>query len=208
MTDLITRLASIAPGSAVDAALGNRAVARTNAEASYRLLLQPEDPTAFSLAERQAVASFVAALHREPATREHYRALIAQTDPALADAVDLAATEAEAIGTSGPWGSFPPGPLSVEDVPGTPLRLSDNLNHKLGQRLAAAIEHAHLLVLHPRDASRAALQTLIDAGWTTDGIVTLSQLIAFLTFQIRTVAGLRAIAEAGAVQTIRTAVPA
>jgi len=53
---------------------------------------------------------------------------------------------------------------------------------------------AHLLVFHPRDASREALQALIDAGWSTADIVTLSQIVAFLTFQIRVAAGLRALA--------------
>jgi len=64
----------------------------------------------------------------------------------------------------------------------------------LGPRLAAPLEHAHLLVFRPRDASPAALQALIDAGWSTSGIVTLSQLVAFLSYQIRVVTGLSALA--------------
>jgi uncharacterized protein YciW len=32
---------------------------------------------------------------------------------------------------------------------------------------------------------------LLDAGWSNAGIVTLSQLVAFLAFQIRAAAGLR-----------------
>ena len=66
----------------------------------------------------------------------------------------------------------------------------------LGARLTAALAHAHVLVFHPRDASAAALQELLDAGWTNTGIVTLSQLVAFLAFQIRTVVGLRVLAAA------------
>jgi uncharacterized protein YciW len=31
----------------------------------------------------------------------------------------------------------------------------------------------------------------LDAGWPTTSIVTLSQLVAFLSFQVRSVAGLR-----------------
>jgi CMD domain protein len=61
----------------------------------------------------------------------------------------------------------------------------------LGARLAAALEHVHLLVFHPRDASPADMQRLLDAGWSSTAIVTLSQLVAFLSFQIRTIAGLR-----------------
>ena len=66
----------------------------------------------------------------------------------------------------------------------------------LGRRLAAAFDHTHLLVFHPRDAAPTALQALLDAGWSTTGIVTLSQIVAFLSFQIRVVAGLRALAAA------------
>ena len=49
-----------------------------------------------------------------------------------------------------------------------------------------------MLVFHPRDASAEHLQRLVDAGWRTAEIVTLSQLVAFLSFQIRAVAGFRA----------------
>jgi uncharacterized protein YciW len=55
------------------------------------------------------------------------------------------------------------------------------------------LQHAHAPVFHPRDAGAADLQKLLDAGWSTTGIVTLSQLVAFLSFQIRVVAGLRAL---------------
>jgi len=64
----------------------------------------------------------------------------------------------------------------------------------LGSRLAAAFEHVHILVFHPRDAAPAALQALVDAGWSTTDIVTLSQIVAFLSFQIRVVTGLRTLA--------------
>lgn len=66
----------------------------------------------------------------------------------------------------------------------------------LGARLSAALAHAHLLVFHPRDASPQALQRLLDAGWSTTGVVTLSQLVDFLTFQLRVIAGLTALGAA------------
>jgi uncharacterized protein YciW len=50
-----------------------------------------------------------------------------------------------------------------------------------------------LLVFRPRDANAAAMQALLDAGWSSTTIVTVSQLVAFLSFQVRTVAGLRAL---------------
>ena len=69
--------------------------------------------------------------------------------------------------------------------------LDGALRTVLGDKLAAAFEQAHLLVFHPRDASPAGLQALLDAGWDNTDIVILSQLVAFLSFQIRVVLGLR-----------------
>ena len=51
-----------------------------------------------------------------------------------------------------------------------------------------------MLVLHPRDATPVHLQALLDAGWTTADVVTLSQLVAFLSYQVRVAAGLRTLA--------------
>ena len=73
-------------------------------------------------------------------------------------------------------------------------RVDADTRRVLGRRLAAAFEHVHLLVFHPRDATPEALQALLDAGWSTTGIVTLSQIVAFLSFQVRVVAGLRTLA--------------
>ena len=64
----------------------------------------------------------------------------------------------------------------------------------LGPRLSAAFEHTHMLVFHPRDASAPSLQSLLDAGWTTTDIVTVSQLVSFLSYQIRVVSGLTVLA--------------
>ena len=62
--------------------------------------------------------------------------------------------------------------------------------------MVEVFNHLHLLIFHPRDAAPGALQELLDAGWSTTGIVTLSQIAAFLSFQIRVVAGLRALTAA------------
>ncbi|MGO2046404.1 MAG: CMD domain protein [Brachybacterium tyrofermentans] len=60
--------------------------------------------------------------------------------------------------------------------------------------LDAGLAHAELLVLHPADAHPVHLRALEEAGWDADGIVTLSQLISFLTFQLRVVHGLAVLA--------------
>jgi CMD domain protein len=135
-------------------------------------------------------------LHAEPATREFYSAkLDASADRPIVAAVDVEIARGR---TQGPYGAYPPGPLSGEDRAGLIYRVSDEGRRTLGARLAAAFEHAHLLVFRPRDADPAALQGLVDAGWSTNDIVTLSQLVAFLSFQIRAVGGLRALAAAPA----------
>ncbi|VTU45928.1 CMD domain protein, family (plasmid) [Variovorax sp. PBL-E5] len=108
--------------------------------------------------------------------------------------LEAVAAEAAQAAAHGPYGRFPVGPLSIEDAPGPVHAIGDAHRAVLGARLSAALVHAHLLVLHPRDAKAADLQALLDAGWSTTDIVTLSQLVAFLSFQIRVVAGLRALA--------------
>lgn len=188
--DVIDTLVGILPGSRLDAVRTRRAVAREQAEASYRALLAPADPGDVSLVERFAIARFVAGLHAEPATAGFYADGLASAPAALGDAVAAAIAEAR---TEGPYGGYPAGPLSREDVAGPAYHVDMAIREALGGRLVAAFEHAHMLVFHPRDATPAPLQALLDAGWSTTGVVTLSQLVAFLAFQIRVVAGLRAL---------------
>lgn len=60
-------------------------------------------------------------------------------------------------------------------------------------QLDAEIRHADLLTTRPVDARQSDLQALKDAGLTPAGIVSLSQTIAFVSYQLRLAAGLRAI---------------
>jgi CMD domain protein len=191
--DVIDRLVGIAPGSPMDAIRARRPEARAQAQASWRALFAPADPGGFGTAERFAVAAFVAGLHGPSVAAEFYAArLTACGAPAtLRDGVTAAIAEAHG---NGPYGAYPPGPLSREDVDGPAYRACDAVRAGVGGKLAAAFQHAHMLVLHPRDASPADLQALLDAGWSTDDIVALSQMVAFLSFQLRVVAGLRAMA--------------
>lgn len=196
MPDVIDQLAAVAPGSHLDAIRARRLQARQHAQQSFSALFEPADFAGVTPVERFAVAAFVTGLHAEPATRELYRSrLELAAGGAMAAAIDA---EIARGSTRGPYGSFPAGPLTRENSTGLVHRVGDEARHVLGTRLAAALEHAHLLVFRPRDSDPAALQALIDAGWSTDSIVTLSQLVAFLSFQIRTVAGLRVLAAAPA----------
>ncbi|WP_251864913.1 CMD domain protein [Achromobacter sp. Marseille-Q4962] len=59
-------------------------------------------------------------------------------------------------------------------------------------RLAAILEFTRKLIEKPVEGDEAALKTLPAAGVSTPAVVTLSQLIAFLSYQVRLVAGLNA----------------
>jgi len=187
--DIIDTLAGIEPGSVLDGIRVRRVQARENAQKSYLALFEPIDASDFSLAERAAVAFFVTGLHGESPVAAFYRAkLAANSDGTLVEAINA---EIERGKTSGPYGSFPAGPLSVENKAGLIYRVGADRRPVLGARLAAALEHAHLLVFRPRDAASADMKALLGAGWSSTGTVTLSQLVAFLSFQVRVVAGLR-----------------
>lgn len=223
--DTIDRLLGPLTARAVAALRARRPVTRDNLQASHDALLTVGTDAA-SLPERLAVAAFTAELHGDHAAAEEYAARLRALDaPApseasvsapngitrtatpgttppsrLADAVLAAAASAR---TTGPYGTFASAALCAFDEPGPEFAASDALRAAAGARLAAALAYAHLLVLHPRDASPARLDALHDAGWSTDGIVTLSQLIAFLSCQLRVVAGLAALA--GAPRTLEAA---
>lgn len=191
--DIIDTLAGIEPGSALDAIRARRLQARENAQKSYLSLFEPVDTGDVSLVERAAVAFFVVGLHREPNVAAFYRSKLAATADGvrLIEAIEVEIARGE---TSGPYGVFPAGPLSGENKTGLIYRASAASKPTLGARLAAALEHAHLLVFRPRDAAASDMKALLAAGWSTTGIVTFSQLVAFLSFQVRVVSGLRTLA--------------
>lgn len=195
--DIIDTFAGIEPGSALDAIRARRLQARENAQKSYLSLFEPIDASDFSLVERAAVAAFVTGLHGESPVAAFYREKLA-ANPAGASLVEVIEAEIARGRTSGPYGSYPAGPLSIENTAGLIYRVSAASKPALGVRLAAALEHAHLLVFRPRDAAADDMKALLDAGWSTTGIVTFSQLVAFLSFQLRVVSGLRTLAAANA----------
>jgi CMD domain protein len=191
--DIIDQLAGIKPGSALDAVRARRPQARANAERSYRELFEPPAADGLDLRERLAVAAFVASLHRAETPARHYATLLTDktADSAFAASVAVAAASAA---TQGPYGRYSSSELRAEDRDGPLWRADAGLTATLGPRLAAALEHAHGLVFHPRDASPAALGALLAAGFSTTEIVALSQIVAFLAFQIRVIEGLRLLA--------------
>ncbi|MBP2171449.1 alkylhydroperoxidase domain protein [Erwinia toletana] len=63
------------------------------------------------------------------------------------------------------------------------------------ERLQLALDHAARLTFQPVTATAAHLAALQQAGWTLNAIVTLSQLVAFVSFQSRILHGLRLLAD-------------
>ena len=196
-TDIIDQLAGVEPGTAVDALRRRRPQARASSQASYDALFTAPYETGVSGTERLALATFVAALHGATTIHDHYRGLlVASAGGELADHVDAAAAAAVA---HGPYGRFPDtADLRTEDAPGVVLTLGAVVADAVGERLTAALEHAHLLVFRPRESSPEALASLLRGGWSTPEIVTLSQLVAFLSYQIRVVHGLAVLKEPNA----------
>ncbi|MGP3964175.1 CMD domain protein [Nonomuraea sp. 3N208] len=191
--DVIDHLAGITPGSPLDRLRERRPGAREHAQRSYDALFTPDDEGEVTLVERGAIAAFVTGLHQDAAVARFYADRLAELAPGLLKAVD---TEIEEGSTTGPYGVYPAGTvLAAESDEG--LRYRAREPDALGTRLASALEHAHLLVFRPREARQDHLDALAHAGWSTTGIVTLSQLIAFLSFQVRVIAGLRLLKREG-----------
>lgn len=185
-TDVIDQLVGIRQGDALFALREQRPDAKRNAQASFDALLTTDELEEVTRLERLAIAYWTVALTQSTAVAL-YRDLLGGESPealaALEDALPAAVT-------TGPYGDYPEGPLTAEDVDGPHWEPAPELIAALGGRLAAALAHAHLLTYRPRDASADALQALLDAGWSTTGVVTISQLVSFLAFQLRVVAGL------------------
>jgi CMD domain protein len=187
MSDIIDQLVGIEPGSLLDSLRARRPDARTHAQASYTALFTPVTAGGVTAVERFAVATFVVGIQGQADIAGFYAAGLAEAG--ASDSLQAAIQSAIAAGmTTGPYGDYPAGPLSAENAEG-PIFHADAT--AIGARLAAAFGHAHMLVFHPRDSAPDMLQALLDAGWSTTDIVTLSQLVSFLCFQIRVIAGLR-----------------
>jgi alkylhydroperoxidase domain protein len=75
-------------------------------------------------------------------------------------------------------------------------------------RRDALVRHADLLSTRPSDAGPDDLQQLADARLSTRDIVSLSQLIAFVAFQVRVTAGLRVLGGAGSAGSVAPVAPA
>jgi CMD domain protein len=191
--DIVDRIVGVTPE--LDALRRRRPVTRDQLQASFDALFQPVSVEHVSQAERELVAAFATRLAGDTdPVGTFYADRALAIDPRRAGAVLAEAARSEA---AGPFGAYTEAGLQAESTDGERYTPSAAVVAELGDRLAAALAHTHLLVLRPREASGADIQRLLDAGWSADGIVTLSQLVSFLAFQQRVITGLRALSRAG-----------
>lgn len=187
--DAVDTILLTTPGSDLDQLRRRRPITRENTQASYLALFAADELSDTSLTERFAIAVFVAVLHENTAAAEFYQTGLGTVEAEnhlLAAVLEAAASGA----TSGPYGDYKESGLQQENRPGLRWEIPTTTAKVLGKKLSAALEHSHLLVFRPRESSPAALNALVQAGWSTTGIVTLSQLVAFLAYQLRIVSGL------------------
>ena len=74
---------------------------------------------------------------------------------------------------------------------------SAQIKHITDPQLLATLTFTRTLIENPIEGDQAALHQLTAAGLTTPAVVALAQLIAFLSYQLRVVAGLEAMQAAG-----------
>jgi len=70
-----------------------------------------------------------------------------------------------------------------------------NGSDQLDPHLTAALTHSDLLTTAPREATAAEIAALRAAGFATRDIISLSQLIAFVSFEVRLLSALRILQE-------------
>ena len=182
------RLAAVPQASPLSRALRNRPELLEGLDAGYRGLISAGGARR---REDLAVTAFAAALHGEDAVVQHFHDLLSAED---ADLARVIGEEADHAALPGPYGVWPPGPLSAEDLDGPAWRADPPLRQYLGARLSAALEHTHLITLHPRDATGEDAGALSRAGWSEEEIRALNGLIAWIGALSPVVAGLRAYA--------------
>lgn len=187
--DVLDQALGVSAGDRLDLVRRARPDTRRNVQRSYESIFEPEFTGALSVPERFAVAVVVARLHGDTPLTAHYEQQFATVEPRAAIITALHEVSDYAR-TSGPFGQYREPQLAAESTDGPHLDIHSDDRQMLGDELSALLEYAHLLVFRPRESGPAELQKLVDVGWTTGEIVAVSQLVAFLSFQIRLAVGL------------------
>ncbi len=128
-----------------------------------------------------------------------YEALLAPPDPADLSLVERAqiALRVASLTPSAPGIAWYRARLADLGEDGAAITAIEHFPNgpAVSPRLAAILRHADRLTTAPGTATPAHLSELRAAGLSPATIVTLTQLIAFVSFQVRVVAGLRALME-------------
>ena len=164
--DFIDQMVGLAPGDALHTLRHQRDKVAAATQGSYDAMFDAA-VEGLSVTERLLVALYACGLARALELSQHYRSrLVAlQVDAAFLHSV-------EAISESA---AQPPNAASVTDP-----------------RLHAMLVFTYTLITHPIAGDKPALMKLAQAGLTTPAIVALAQLIAFVSYQLRVVVGLKA----------------
>ncbi|EEA00802.1 conserved hypothetical protein [Burkholderia sp. H160] len=170
--DFVAQLAGLAPDGATAALRAFRGDATRHTQGSHDALFS-NDVADMTLRERLYAAWYAALLSNAEQTALAYRGRLL----ALA-----AATEAEVAATNSLLDAI----AEHRAAPIASIASTD-------ERLTAILLHTEALTLRPAATGKPALATLRAAGLTTRAIVALSQLVAFVTYQVRVVAALRAL---------------
>lgn len=79
----------------------------------------------------------------------------------------------------------------IQDAASVAAIAEPHLQDDANPRLQAILRHVDLVTSNPKDASRVDIEALKAQGLADADVVRLSELIAFVNFQLRVVAGLR-----------------
>lgn len=146
--------------------------------------LDPDSPIAEALKVRSNIVKLADASHdavltpREPGGIDHgLRAALAVRMARHNGDARIAAHYEEMLEAAGPEQTI----AAIADPDGAPA----------DRRLAAIVRHIDLLTTHPRDAVKGDIDALRKAGVAEPDIVRLAELAAYVSFQVRFVAGLR-----------------
>jgi CMD domain protein len=164
--DVIDLMAGLAPGSALHTLRHQRDKVAVATQGSYDAMFDAA-VEGLSVTERLLVALYACSLSRAVELSDHYRSrLVAlEVDPALLEVAESSIAKTKATATA----------TATADP-----------------RLRAMLAFTHTLITNPIAGDKPALMALSAAGLTTPAIVALAQLIAFLSYQLRVVAGLKA----------------
>ncbi|MDP9902693.1 CMD domain-containing protein [Variovorax ginsengisoli] len=167
-TDLVDACVPLAADSPVYAVRHQRDKVAVATQGSYAALFDPA-LSGPPLVERLLAAHAIARSAGSTALQAHYRAQLDALAPL--SAAQQAAADGAAVESLAAFGE--------------------------GPRLEAVLAFTRTLTDRPVEGDRAALLTLPAAGLTTAEVVALAQLIAFVAYQVRVVAGLQALAALG-----------